>query len=59
MSRLATVPLIIQFGVAVYMIHGGDAFPVREKAFLYLLSYVLLLLTGPGRFSIDQRLRRR
>lgn len=59
MTRLATVPMIILFAVAFFIVHGGDPFPDKEKAFLYLIGYVVLLLTGPGRMSLDQTLRRR
>ncbi len=59
MTRLATVPLIILFVVAFGIAHAGDPFPNKEKAFIFLVGYVALLLTGPGRMSLDQKLRRR
>ncbi len=59
MTRLATVPTIILFLVAFFVVHGGDAFLDREKAFLYLIGYLVVLLTGPGRMSLDHKLRRK
>jgi putative oxidoreductase len=59
LTRLSTVPLIILFSVAVFLVHGGDEFGVKEKAFLYLAGYLTILFTGPGRLSVDQKLRRR
>ncbi len=59
MTRLATVPMLILFSVATFIVHGSDPFPTKEKAFLYLVGYLVLLLTGPGRLSLDQKLRRR
>lgn len=59
MTRLATVPTIILFLVAYFVVHGGDPFLDKEKAFLYLIGYAALLFSGPGRMSLDQRLRRR
>lgn len=59
MTRLATVPTIILFVVAFFVVHGGDPFLDKEKAFLYLIGYLVVLLTGPGRMSLDQKLRRR
>ncbi len=58
MTRLATVPIIIVFLVAFFMIHGGDPFLEKEKAFLFLIGYVVLLFTGPGRMSLDETLRK-
>ena len=58
-GRVATVPIIILFAVAFFVVHGDDPFGDKEKAFLFLIGYVALLLTGPGRMSLDQKLRRR
>lgn len=52
-TRLATIPLIINMGVAAFVIHGGDPLHVRESALLYLVPFVTLLFTGGGRISID------
>lgn len=59
LTRLAAVPTIILFSVAFFVVHGGDPFLDKEKAFLYLIGYVVVLLTGPGRMSVDHKLRRR
>ena len=53
-TRLAAVPLIITMLVAVFYIHGNDPFIKQEMGIHYLLAYVLLLITGPGKFSLDQ-----
>lgn len=56
--RLALIPMIIMMGVAFFVIHGADPFAVRELAFLYLTLFTLLLIAGPGSFSIDALIRR-
>jgi len=58
-TRLATVPLIITMGVAAFVIHGADPYKVKEKALLYLIAYLVLFLTGPGKLSIDHQLAKR
>lgn len=61
--RLALVPMIVTMIVAFLVIHTNDVFAVKELAFVYLVVFVLMYITGPGRFSIDyiigNELRRR
>ena len=57
LSRLAAIPLISTMCVAFFIIHGGDPFMKKELALVYLMSYVALLLSGPGRFSLDYLIR--
>ncbi|RCW90284.1 DoxX family protein [Winogradskyella arenosi] len=52
-TRWALIPLIVTMLVAVFIVHIGDGFGVMEKGLLYGVGYITLLLTGPGRFSID------
>jgi putative oxidoreductase len=52
-TRLAVVPLIVTMLVAALVIHGADPFAKKELALMYLLPYVTLIITGPGRFSLD------
>jgi putative oxidoreductase len=53
LTRLALVPLIIAMTVAVLSAHGGDIFGKGEHALLYVVVYVALFLTGPGKLSAD------
>ncbi|MBU2927608.1 DoxX family protein [Winogradskyella psychrotolerans] len=59
LTRWVLVPLIITMLVAVFIVHISDGFGVMEKALLYGIGYITILLTGPGKFSIDAFLRRR
>ena len=56
-TRLATVPLIITMLVAVFVIHIADPFAKQEPALYYLLVYVVLLIAGSGKYSIDYLLQ--
>ena len=40
-------------GNGFFVIHGNDPFAVKELAFIYLVVFVLMYITGPGKFSID------
>ena len=45
--------------VAVMFIHAADPFTKKEPALQYLLVYIVLLITGSGKFSIDYLLQRK
>ncbi len=53
-TRLALIPLIFGMGVAVFVIHGADPMQVKELAVLYMLVFVGLIITGPGKYSVDR-----
>jgi putative oxidoreductase len=52
-TRLAAIPLIIATCVMVFKAHNGDVFGDGETAAIYLAGYLVLLLVGPGRVSVD------
>ena len=41
--------------VAAFIVHMGDPFGRVEKALLFLAVFVILMLTGPGKYSIDKK----
>lgn len=51
------IPLIITMIVAFFIVHGSDDFGTKEKALLFLGSYVALFFTGPGKFSADAMMK--
>lgn len=53
-TRWATIPLIIGMGVAALVHHAGDPFSRKEMPLLYLIIFVVLLLTGGGKYSLDR-----
>lgn len=52
-TRLSTIPLIITMCIALFMAHHGQFFGDGQVAALYLVGYLVLLLTGPGKVSVD------
>lgn len=56
LSRLSLIPLVITMMVAVFVSHHGEIFDKGQEAFLYLIAYIVLLIAGPGKFSIDNML---
>ncbi|MCM1312941.1 MAG: DoxX family protein [Bacteroides sp.] len=57
--RLAMIPMIISMAVAFFVVHAADPMSAKELAFVYLVSFVLLYVAGPGRYSIDYMFCRR
>lgn len=54
-TRWAAVPTAITMAVAFLIVHGADAFQKKEKALLYLIIFVAIILLGPGKYSVDKR----
>lgn len=52
-TRLVTIPLIITMGVVIYKVGKMDIFASAELATLFFVSYVVILLLGPGKISVD------
>jgi len=55
-TRAALIPLIITMWVAVFIVHAQDPFGKQEFGLLYLIPYLTLYFTGPGKFSLDKQL---
>ena len=56
-TRLALIPLIITMLVAVFVVHAADPFSSKEPGFQYLLVYIVLLIMGGGKYSVDYLLQ--
>ena len=58
-TRAALVPLIITMAVAVFVAHAGDPFAKKELGLFYMINFVVLFFTGPGKYSLDKKLSRK
>lgn len=43
--------------VAAFIQHGADPFGTKEKALLYLVGYIVLVIAGSGKYSLDAKLK--
>jgi putative oxidoreductase len=50
--RITVIPMIAAMAVAFFDIHDG-MFPEGELSLIYLVLFVILYITGPGRYSFD------
>lgn len=53
LQRVALIPMIIAMAVAFFMVHSGAPFAAKELSFIYMIIFVLLFITGPGKYSFD------
>lgn len=57
-TRLALIPLVTGFAVAFFVQHAADPFGYKELPFHYLLVFTILLIAGPGNFTLASLLRK-
>jgi len=50
--RVMTIPMIISMGVAFFDVLDA-MMPEGELALIYFITFIILFLVGPGRFSVD------
>jgi len=52
-TRIAVIPLILTMAVVALIVHVPDGFGRQELPLLYLTGYILLFITGSGKYSLD------
>jgi putative oxidoreductase len=55
-SRFASIPLAFAMFVAFAIRHADDPFGTQEKPLLYFVVFIVLLIAGPGNYSMDKKL---
>ena len=58
-SRIALFGLIFTMFVIVFVTHASDSIGEKETPVLYLLTFVMLFVSGPGKFSLDYLISRK
>jgi putative oxidoreductase len=56
--RITILPLLISMAVAFFDVHNAY-FPEGELSFIYLVLFLLLYITGPGKYSVDYLIDKR
>ena len=54
-TRFSAFPPAITMAVAAFIVHSADPFGKKEMALLYLIFFVVIMLLGPGRYSVDRK----
>jgi putative oxidoreductase len=52
LQRVVLIPMIISMAVAFFDVHDA-MLPEGELALIYLIMFIILFVTGPGRYSLD------
>lgn len=53
LTRLAVVPILAVTLTGYLVLHWNDAALVKDTPFMYSLAYLLVLVLGPGKYSMD------
>jgi putative oxidoreductase len=53
--RIMMIPMVVIMLVAFFHIHEGSIVE-GELAFIYLLMFILMYISGPGQYSIDAKI---
>lgn len=54
-TRLAAVPALLTMFVAAFVVHAADPFGTKEKALMFGCAFLVIALTGAGKFSVDKK----
>ncbi|GAB2769793.1 DoxX family protein [Salinimicrobium soli] len=52
-TRLAVLPLMATMATAFFLIHAADSFNAKELPAIYFLIYLVILITGAGKYALD------
>jgi putative oxidoreductase len=52
-TRLATLPTLAVTLTGYFVVHWNDSLLQRDTPFIYSLIFLVILILGPGKYSID------
>jgi putative oxidoreductase len=58
-TRLSTLPPLAVTLTGYFVLHWNDPGLVKDTPYIYSVAYLLILLLGPGQFSIDYFIKRK
>lgn len=53
-TKWAAIPAAITMAVAAFVVHAKDDLATKEHALLFLIAFVVIFLTGAGKYSVDK-----
>ncbi|MEO6549532.1 MAG: DoxX family protein [Ferruginibacter sp.] len=53
LTRLSVLPILAVTLTGYFILHWNDALLVKDTPFMYSAVYLLILVLGPGKYSLD------
>ncbi len=53
LTRLASLPVLAVTMTGYFVLHWNDPLPEKDMPFMYSLAFLLILVLGPGKYSMD------
>ncbi len=53
-TKWAAIPATITMAVAAFVVHSNDDLATKEHALLFMFAFLVLFLTGAGKYSLDE-----
>lgn len=57
LTCLVLIPMIFTMCIAFFVIHAGDPFSAKELSFIYLATFIIIWVSGAGKYSLDYVIR--
>lgn len=57
-TRLATIPVLAVTLTGFFVVHLHDPILVRDTPYIYSVVFLLILIMGPGKYSLDYRINK-
>lgn len=54
-TRWSAVYSAITMSIIGFVHHASDPFKVKEKAFMFLVFFLAIIILGPGKYSVDKK----
>lgn len=55
-TRAFIIPILSVTMMGYFVVHSGDPAKVKDIPFMYSVSFLMIMFTGPGKYSVDQYL---
>jgi putative oxidoreductase len=58
-TRLATLPTLAVTLTGYFVVHWNDSLLLRDTPFIYSLIFLMILILGPGKYSLDNSIHKK
>lgn len=59
LTRFSAIPIFITMAIAAFIVHAPDGFGKQELPLLFMCGFLLLVICGGGKYSLDYLLQNR